>query len=252
MADLPPILEFDPDRSALIDPRSEPPIVGAPAAGVACFFPQLIDELSTTGRNLGHLPSMGDLWQIEFEGQRLAVFYPGQGASLAAVTVERVLAAGVEGIVACGGAGAVVTDLALGAVIIVDSAVRDEGTSYHYVAPSREVSASPTVVGVLQDVAEATALPYTVGKTWTTDGFFRETPGKIQRRRQEGCIVVEAEAAALLAVGQFRGVPIGHYLIAGDDVSGAAWDDRGWRTARDAHRAVFELAARAALQLASH
>jgi hypothetical protein len=81
-------------------------------------------------------------------------------------------------------------------------------------------------------------LAYTVGKTWTTDGFFRETPGR------------EAEAA-LLAVGQFRNVPIGQYLFAGDDVSGDVWEDRNWRTAHDIHTALFDLAARSALRLAN-
>ncbi len=249
MADVPPILEFDPDRAALIDPRSEPPIPGAPVAAVACFFPSLIAELSETGQVLLQLPSLGELWKIDYDGEPLAVFYPGQGASLAAVTVERVLAAGIEAVVACGGAGAVVPDLSLGHVIVVDSAIRDEGTSYHYIAPSREISTPKKVVAVLRDVAQKSGLAYTVGKTWTTDGFFRETPGRIQRRRDEGCIVVEAEAAALLAVGQFRGAPIGQYLFAGDDVSGEVRDDRGWRTADELHMALFNLAARSALRL---
>ncbi|MDH4172053.1 MAG: nucleoside phosphorylase [Acidimicrobiia bacterium] len=193
---------------------------------------------------------MGDLWKIDYGGEPLAVFYPGQGASLATVTVERVLAAGIEAMVACGGAGAVVPGLALGHVIVVDAAVRDEGTSYHYIPPSREVSTPRKVVDVLQEVVQDSGLAYTVGKTWTTDGFFRETPGRIQRRRDEGCIVVEAETAALLAVGQFRDVPIGQYLFAGDDVSGEVREDRGWRTAHDVHVALFNLAARSALRLA--
>ena len=170
---------------------------------------------------------------------------------MAAVALERVLAAGIETVVACGSAGAVIPDLALGHVVIVDSAIRDEGTSYHYLPPSREISARAKVVEILRNVAHDSGAPHTVGKTWTTDGFFRETPGRIKRRRNEGCIVVEAEAAALLAVGQFRDVPIGQYLFAGDDVSGPVWDDRGWHTAHDVHRTLFDLAARSALHLAS-
>lgn len=219
-------------------------------AAVACYFPALVDELSGTGHVLRGLPSLGHLHRIDYAGKPLAVFYPGQGASLSAVTAERVLAAGVDVIVACGGAGAVAPDLALGHVVVVESAVRDEGTSYHYLPPSREVAASPVVVDTLAGVVRESGLPYTIGKTWTTDGFFRETPGRIRRRREEGCIVVEAEAAALLAVSEFRNVRIGHYLFAGDDVSGAVSDDRGWTTARDIHRALFELAAQAALRLA--
>jgi uridine phosphorylase len=216
---------------------------------VACFFPALISELTGDGRALGQLPSMGVLWEIDYQGSPLALFYPGQGASLAAVCAERVLAAGVGAIVACGGAGAIVPELALGHVVVVESAIRDEGTSYHYLPPAREVLARSAVVDLLRSVAHDAATPHTVGKTWTTDGFFRETPGRIRQRREEGAIVVEAEAAALLAVGQFRDVPIGQYLFAGDDVSGAEWQDRGWRTAHDVHLELFELAAQAALRL---
>lgn len=247
--DVPPILEFDPDRAALIDPYDRPPHPNAPRAAVACHFPEVIEKLSRRGELLDSLPSLGGLWKVEFEGSALAVFYPGQGSSLAAVTLERVLAIGCSAVVACGGAGAVVPELALGHVVVVDAAVRDEGTSYHYLPPEREVVADPKVVSLLRAVAGAAGATYTVGKTWTTDGFFRETPGRIQRRRAEGCVVVEAETAALFAVGQFRNVPIGQYLYVGDDVSGSQHEERGWRNEADVRQSLFELSARAAARM---
>jgi len=90
---------------------------------------------------------------------------------------------------------------------------------------------------------------YTEGKTWTTDAIFRETAGKVARRRDEGCITVENEASALLAVGAFRGVRIGVMLYAGDDLSGDAWDGRDWTQAWDAQHRLLELAADAVLAL---
>jgi uridine phosphorylase len=140
--------------------------------------------------------------------------------------------------------------MALGHVVIVDSAVRDEGTSYHYLPPACEVQADTDVVAVLTEMAERAEVPFVVGKCWTTDGFFRETRGKVARRRDEGCIVVDAEAAALLAVASFRGVSIGQLLYAGDDLSGMTWDDRRWKSADAARRSLFDLAATSALQLA--
>jgi uridine phosphorylase len=245
-----PILEFDADRAALIDPYASPPIPDSPMAAVACHFPELIEELCRNGQPLVRLPSMGTLWKIELDGEPLGVFYPGQGASLAAVSVERVLAAGCRTIVACGGAGALVEEMALGRVVIVDSALRDEGTSYHYLPPAREIQADPRIVAVLTAVAARAGMPFVVGKCWTTDGFFRETRGKVARRRDEGCIVVDSEAAALLAVGSFRQATIGQLLYAGDDVSGADWNDRQWKSADAARRSLFSLAATSALQLA--
>lgn len=250
MTNVAPILEFDPEPRAFIEPPGEL-MRGVPRAAVGCFHPWLVRQLSRGGAVLADTPSLVPFVEIDYDGQRLGVFYPGQGAPLCAVTVERVLAAGVHAIVACGGAGALVPGLELGDVVVVASALRDEGTSYQYLAPSRTVAAAPVVIDTLTEVAGAAGVRFTTGRTWTTDGLFRQTPARIERRRSEGCIVVEQEAAALLAIAAFRDVPIGQYLYAGDDVSGADHDDRGWRHATDIQRSLFDLAARAALTLAS-
>ena len=71
-----------------------------------------------------------------------------------------------------------------------------------------------------------THVDHILGKTWTTDAFFRETPNKIKARKSEGAICVEMEASALMAVAQFRKVQLGFILAAGDDVSGLTWDQR--------------------------
>ncbi len=68
-----------------------------------------------------------------------------------------------------------------------------------------------------------------MGPTWTTDGLYRETPARIARRRAAGCLTVEMEAAALFAIARFRGVELAQIVYAGDDVSGAKWDRRGWQ-----------------------
>ena len=249
MSEQAPILEFDPEPRAFIEPSDAAWVRRAPRAAVGCFHPWLVHELSADGDVLAKLPSLVPFVEIDDHGQPLGVFYPGQAAPLCAVTVERVLAAGVDTIVACGGAGALVPELGLGDVVVVESALRDEGTSYHYLPPSRTVAADAFVVETLTEVADAAGVDHTGGMTWTTDGLFRQTPDRIAQRRGEGCIVVEQEAAALLAIAEFRGVRIGQYLYAGDDVSGAVHDDRGWRNAHDTQRRLFDLAAQAALTL---
>jgi uridine phosphorylase len=88
-----------------------------------------------------------------------------------------------------------------------------------------------------------------LGKTWTTDAIYRETPARIARRRAEGCITVEMEAAAFFAVAQFRGVTFGQILYGGDDVSGDLWDDRDWDRQTSTREKLFWLAAEACLRL---
>ncbi len=88
-----------------------------------------------------------------------------------------------------------------------------------------------------------------VGKTWTTDAFYRETPGKVALRKQEGCLTVEMEAAAFFAVADFRDVTFGQILYGGDDVSGETWDSRRWNERTSVREKLFWLAAEACLEL---
>lgn len=244
-----PILEFD-SEEAIIEPTSRQRRLDVPVSAVACFFPQLIDELVATysGVTVASLPSLQSLHVIQWNGQPLSIFYPGMGSGLSAVVLDRIIAMGCTSIVACGGAGALI-DLPLGHVVIPSSAIRDEGASYHYLAPAREVQTVPKVLDKLIALASTQADSFSVGKTWTTDGFFRTTRSKLDQRVLEGCITVEMEVASLLAVAERRGINFGAYLYAGDNLAGAEWDHRGWEDATGAQRRVFELAAEAALTL---
>jgi len=251
MSDL-PLLEFDPDEEAVMNPAGTRAAgVDAPIAAVGCFFQELLDALPER-RELMILSSLTPphvLWEIDWQGHRLAVFFPGYGAPLAAASLERVIAAGCRNIVFCGGAGAVVPELALGHVVIPEAALRDEGTSFHYVPPSREIEAEAEVVSTLAAVCSANSVPCTVGKVCTTDGPYRETRRKIAQRRDEGCIVVDMEVSALLAVGRFRHTQVGALLYAADDVSGEVRDSRDWRNAAADRQRVFDLSAAAAIAL---
>lgn len=248
-----PILEFDPARAALL----EPSILVKPAeiaeVCVLCFFQEVIARVCAGARVVKHLSSeMGrnPVYEIAADGRRLAVLHPGVGAPLAAAFLEEVIALGCRKFVVCGGCGVLDGGLAVGAVIVPTSAVRDEGTSYHYLPPAREISADPAGLAAVEAALAAHEIPYTPGKTWTTDALYRETPAKIAQRKAEGCIVVEMEAAALFAVAQFRGVTLGQLLYGGDDVSGAVWDHRDWIHGRASTREkLFWLAAEAALRL---
>ncbi|GAA2383672.1 nucleoside phosphorylase [Dactylosporangium salmoneum] len=227
-----PLTEFDPDRAALIAPR--PPALAEPLPErvVLCYFAEVLATLGA--RRIGAFSAeLGahEIYVVEDgDGPPVAAFHPGVGAPLAAHHLEQAIAAGGRSFVACGGAGAVRPGLALGHVVVVEAAVRDEGTSYHYAPPARTIRAGAEAVAACVGVLRERGVPYTVGTTWTTDAPFRETPARIRARRDEGCVTVEMEAAAFLAVAAFRGVRLGQLLYAGDDVGGEAWDHRRWTT----------------------
>jgi uridine phosphorylase len=249
-----PILEHDPSSSALIEPSKLIAPIDIAEHCVLTFFQEVIDGLRQDGRTrvvATQKSEMGPhpVYEIDVEGRRLAVMHPGIGAPFAAAILEELIALGCRKFVVCGGAGVLDKAIAAGHILVPASAVRDEGTSYHYLPPSREVSADPQAVAAIERVLQARRYPYLTCKTWTTDAFYRETPGRIRARRAEGCLSVEMEAAAFFAVAQFRGVPLGQVLYGGDDVSGDDWDPRGWNLRTSVRARVFWLAAEACLAL---
>jgi uridine phosphorylase len=249
-----PILEFDPTREAFVEPSRVNKALDVPKHCVLCFFQDVIRTVvhdhhghivATQRSEAGEFP----LYEIAHQGQRLGIFHPGVGAPLAAGLLEELIARGCEKFVVCGGAGALDRAITVGHLVIPASAVRDEGTSYHYLPPSREVAASPAGVAAIERVLQEHHLPYVAAKTWTTDAFYRETPARIQARRAEGCVVVEMEAAAFFAVAQFRGVVLAQILYGGDDLSGEVWDPREWDQRTTIRERLFWLAAEACLSL---
>jgi uridine phosphorylase len=250
-----PILEFDPACPAIIEPGALVSRLEAmPARCVVCFFQEVIDallaegaltELCSEGSEMGRHP----LYLMEHQGQRLALFHPGVGAPLAAGLLEHAIARGGERFVVCGGAGALRPELRVATLIVPTGAIRDEGTSYHYLPPAAPAEPHPEAVVAIEATLQARGLPYHAGLTWTTDAFYRETPGKVARRREQGCLCVEMEAAALFGVAAFRGVRLGQLLYAGDDVSGSDWDHRGWNDRHDVRQGLFDLAVEACLRM---
>ncbi len=249
-----PILEYDPTREALIEPSKVIRPHDVPEHCVICFFREVLDKvvaehnakiLAENRWEDGPHP----LFEITHKGKRLAFFHPGVGAPMAAGLLEEVIALGCRKFIACGGCGVLEKGIAVGGLIVVSAAVRDEGVSYHYLPPSREVLADEAGVAALEKTLSNRGIPYRIGKTWTTDAPYRETANKIAQRKAEGCLAVEMEAAGMMAVAQFRGVVFGQVLYGGDDLSGDEWDNRAWQSRAEIRESLFWLCADACLTL---
>lgn len=249
-----PLLEGDLAEPGLITPSGLVSGERVHPAVVVCFFAELLERLARQPgvTRIGTLVSAAGanpVLSVPHGTDRVTVFHPGVGAPIAVGFLEEVIAAGGRSFVAVGGAGALLPHLVLGHPIVVASAVRDEGTSFHYAAPSRTIDADPEGVATLRAVLAESSVDHVVARTWTTDAFYRETPARIARRVDEGCAVVEMEAAAFIAAARFRGVAFAQLLYAGDSVAGSEWDHRGWDTALDVRARLFGIAATAVLRL---
>ncbi len=249
-----PILEYDDEREAILEPGSLVQPMDAPEECVICFFAEVIDALAAehSARVIAHSVSeigKHPLYEMDFEGKRLAFFHPGIGAPLAGALLEEMIVRGCRKFVACGGCGVLDREIAVGHLLVPVAAIRDEGTSYHYLPPSREVAMDRRALEAIEAVLKRHGTDFLRTKTWTTDAIYRETPDKVQAYLEEGCLAVEMEAAAFFAVAQFRGVAFGQILYGGDAVIPGAWDGRTWTSRREIRQNLFWLAAEAAFEI---
>jgi len=199
-----PILEFDEDKNAFIRPSNMiKPIEDIPENCVLCFFSEEIKNILEEYPNkiISNFIASGinyPLYELEYKDKKIGLIQAGVGSPLAAAQIDELTAMGCRKFIACGMCGVLQKELAVGHLIIPTAAIRDEGTSYHYIKPSREIASDERVVKIIEEELSLRKIPYIKAKTWTTDAFYRETPEKIKLRKSEGCVTVEMETAAYM------------------------------------------------------
>ncbi len=130
------------------------------------------------------------------------------GASFAVLVAEELFASGCRLLLSFTSAGQITAKRKPPYFILIESALRDEGTSYHYLPPAKCSRISETLLPLLRDVFSNSSIPIEGGAVWTTDAPFRETKKAIEYCRNEGISAVEMEAAALYAFAAARKKPV--------------------------------------------
>lgn len=179
---------------------------------------EVIDYLYTAN---GRTP----VYQFIYRDTPIAFYLSRVGAPACAAGLEEVIAMGAKKILLFGSCG-ILNCAADDKIIIPVSAVRDEGTSYHYLEASDEVSADADVIERLEACFERCGHPYVKGKTWTTDAIYRETAEVIAERKETGCLCVEMECAAAMTVAKFRDIPFAQFLYGADNLDSDSWEPR--------------------------
>lgn len=226
------LTEFDPVKKAVINPEDIiTPVENMPKVAVACYshvtFERMIDELDAKIIAQTNTANGVELiYKANYRNVEIALFMIDVGAPMSVGILEEVFTMGVEKAVVFGTCG--VLDKSIGdcSVIIPDCAVRDEGTSYHYAPASDEIKVNEKYLPVFTDMLDEFHVKYTVGKTWTTDAFYRETPEKVRRRKEQGCICVDMECSADAALAQFREKDLVQFFYAADNLDAEEWDVR--------------------------
>lgn len=249
-----PILEFDPNPNAKINPSTLISEIDVPEYCVITFFGPMIKEMLEAGKltqiSTFYSASINlPVYETEYNGKKVGLVQGFLGAAGSGALLEELIAKGFKKFVVCGGAGVLQKGIQVGHLVLPESAVRDEGLSYHYVEPSREIACNPHALKTIEELLDREKIPYIKAKTWTTDAFYRETEDKVALRVSEGCVTVEMEAAAFYAVAKFRNVILGQILFGGDDLSGVEWDSRRWVSREDIMRGLVEVSLKACINL---
>lgn len=226
-----PILEHDDNPKAVIMNDIESVVL--PRRAVFAFLGDPVDnyaasvdaEVMEVYRTIGRDTN---IYRIRHKGQELCLCRAPLGGSAAVQLLDFLLGHGVTQVIATGSCGAL-APLPENAFLIPAKALRDEGASYHYLAPARYVETSPQLRQAITQALADQGLQWAECTTWTTDGFYRETADLVAYRREEGCLVVEMECASLAACAQFRGAEFAQLLYTADSLADTAnHDARGW------------------------
>ena len=227
-----PILEFDDNKTAKLNPESFVQQTFDTDKLIITFFPEVMDKLTAEGKIVRERTIGGEnlVFIYRFVDDDILITLGAVGCPSCAGNLDLFHSMGAAKVMFCGGGGVLDKNIEVGQILVVDGAIRDEGFSYHYIAPSRYIYTNPETTEKITRYLEKNSISYIRGLTWTTDAIFRETAERIARRKEEGAKIVEMEQAGCIAVSQFRGFEYGALIYGGDDVSQDEWSNRGWRS----------------------
>ena len=228
-----PILEFDTDRAAVIMPTHDNLNLNLPKKAVFAFLGEHIDEYAKTHDAVQvskFLSATKDypIYVVKHKGEDVCLCQAPVGSAPAAQLMDWLIGYGVQEIITGGCCGAL-SNFEENVFLVPYKALRDEGTSYHYMKPSRFVEINTSTREAIEKTVAEHGLEYREVITWTTDGFYRETKEKVAYRKQEGCEVVEMECAALAACASLRNTIWGCILFTADTLADIEnYDERNW------------------------
>jgi len=211
------MIEFRRKQGGLRNLNAPETIILCLYKGVMKYFPLKYSSRRVAG-------FLGDLYLLNKSNGRIGVMGNfGIGSPVVANLAEELVAWGTKRLVILSLAGGLQPDLQPGAIVIGSSAIRDEGTSYHYLAPEKYVQASPKFVSNLSEIFGKKDLPHSLGGTWSTDAPYCESREEALLYQKEGTMTVDMESAGLFAVGQVRNIETASVFVVGDSLASPSW-----------------------------
>lgn len=193
-----------------------------PESAILTFQPGLIKRITQRfpSEKIGNL-----LEVIRTENQKLGLArVPGIGAPAAVVVLEELIGLGIRRFIIIGTAGSLQKHIKVGDLVLCEAAIRDEGTSYHYLPPAKYARSSVDLTQRLRESLIHSGNKIFTGTSWSVDAPYRETTDEVRQYQSEGVLTVEMEAAALFAVAQYRNVALAAVFVISDSLAELKWN----------------------------
>jgi uridine phosphorylase len=249
---------FDPDGEPLVTPREmvlnlTHRRIGAKALRIeACaLFCVVRHDLRAfvkllQGEMLGSWKGYREVYRGSVGAGRVTIAHPPFGASNCVALAEELASFGMKRALFVGYCGSLQQGVRVGDIICPTEAIREEGTSFHYLPADVVAQPHQGTQDVILACLQRNKVPYHQGQIWTTDAIYRETQGKVKRYQDAGVLGVEMELAALFAFGMARKVAVGGLLVVSDELSTGRWRPRFFsppliRGARRARKVAVEI-----------
>ena len=179
-------------------------------------------QIASTLSANGEVP----IYKINYNGKDIGVTMWGVGAPMTVGTIEECIPMGFKKFMLFGTCGVLDSSIKDLSIIVPNSAVREEGTSFHYVKASSEIDVNTKTIDKMIRYFDEKEISHTIGKVWTTDAFYRETKNKFKLMKERGVVAVDMECSAVAAVGQFRNLEIAHFFYSADNLDAEIHDRR--------------------------
>ena len=175
---------------------------------------------------IGYVNLNKNVYILNYKGTLLTLFMAGVGGPAISSDIEELHAQGVEKFIVFGNCGVLDSSIKDCSIVIPDKAYREDGTSYHYIPDSDYIEVNPKYKEQFIEILNDNNFEYTVGSTWTTDAFYRETVDKIKYFKNLNVKTVEMEGATIAAVCKYLNIEYFTFYYAGDNLDNVEWDER--------------------------
>jgi uridine phosphorylase len=229
---------FDPDGEPLVTPgalvknlarrRTGAQALRVEACTLICVIPPDLRAFvkRLRGEPMKAWQGLREVYRGYRGDKRVTIARAPFGAPGCVALAEEMAAFGMKRALFVGYCGSLQPGIRAGDIICPTEAVREEGTSFHYLSPGVPVQPDQDIQDTIVDYLQRKKIPCHQGTIWTTDAIYRETKGKVQRYQDHGILGVEMELAALFAFGMAQNVAIGGMLVVTDELATGRWHPR--------------------------